>query len=633
LKAYLDRSTMAHELTGEDLIPPNGHIHRNLLTSKQGKLSQAIFKALLRALAELVTAAVTKETMMIQKKQDGQQHLNNFQRRLNNLESDGNTPRFLEVVIKDRLPGLLTLLQTETKQGKGSSGPLVPLVLAILARIAQTSLQNARNLARTLDQSLSEGVWKSVIRLAPSHNNNNNQQQHQGTQERLVESSSSRREESRTAFLHLTRTLLQTRDNTVFHYVSSPGSKDRKMSPGLLVLALRESLRDSFASSSSSSHAAEAYHHGLALFLETLRIIVCHAANVVSIRRWNELFTYDVMQNLCEISIHAPRLAKPDHFQNVLDGTDRDPPQQEEITPLQRAGRGARSLLWLLLVDPERSPLLKWVQHDNPSNQSQSTRGDSGSSEQTVVRAMCRLLETHPLAGKLSLHRCLLHGIQATPVLLPLLFQKLNVPDPVKHPFAFCARLRFVSHLIRNGPSPQESSTGTTNLQPSNVDLRLFWPGGWKKHVFTKALQGGNSLAVVQTLTLLTCFLQRIQSENAELNKRIDPYTGDLLWKERSKKLTAILPDSQVVLSAVSRFDLEGVDRATPVVRSHLCHYLSALTTILPDFLSEVKFDWMKLLPSNAERFCQFPLTLQAQLLQTVKNLLKLSTVSCCFNT
>ena len=59
---------MAVELLNDDMIPPNGRLHRGLLanrkTSKNGAaLSRAIFKSHLAAVSELVTSAFPAEAV------------------------------------------------------------------------------------------------------------------------------------------------------------------------------------------------------------------------------------------------------------------------------------------------------------------------------------------------------------------------------------------------------------------------------------------------------------------------------------------------------------------------------------------------------------------------------------------
>ncbi|CAB9505999.1 Sulfite exporter TauE/SafE [Seminavis robusta] len=618
LKAYLDRSPVATELTSDDLIPPTGHVHKTLLRRQQGKLSHAIFQAYLKALAELTTAAIPRETLQQQQQQSRKQRA-----------AEDTAPRFLETLLSDRVPGLIALLQSNTKRGKTVAGPLIPLVLQILTRIIQTRVQSARNLARLLEQSPPEAVWRSIIRLAPpprqQHNNNSNQpieeQDNDRNNNHPPRKDPSKRNECRTAFLHMVRAFLETRDTTVLHYISATGSKDRKLISGVLVLALREGLRDTFHPTNNGNNN-NAYYQEMALFLETVRRIICHSASLVSLRGWIELLPYDVLHNLCELSIHAPRLGnnKPDNqFQLVLAiGNDGNDESGTTVSLLQQAGREARRVLWILLVDNQRSPLLKGMRNNNNNHNNNNKNREQA----VVIRAMCRLLETHPLSGKMGLHRCILHGIQQSPSLLPALFLKLNLPDSSNHPFAFCARLRFVCQLLREGPVPLGDDDDNNNQERTQQEmLRLILPMGMTRQVFTRAIQGKNDLCVAETIKCLLCILERLQVVQVALSaKAIDS-------SELTKQVIAQLPDVKAILPSISRYDLDGgFARAAPIIRGHLCQLLLSVATIHPGFLSEVKFDWMKMLPSNASNFRRLPLVLQAQLLRTLEKLLNCST-------
>ena len=319
---------MAVELTGDSLIPPTGHVHKSLSRNKQGKLSQAIYKSYLKALAELITAAIPKETLQQEYSLSTSNTLIVDAKKQKNdkapLDDLSTIHRFLVPITKDRISGLFTLLHTETKRGKGPCGPLVPLILRVLANVAMTSV-------RAAEQSVSEGIWKSMIRLPPLHNNNNNNNNNKSTTKTMQ-----RREDCRTAFLHFVRVLLSTQDTTVLHYISAHGSKDRKQSPGCLVLALGFGLRDVLDGNhkvqnneddndNMGNSSRTAYYKEIIRLLQTLGNVLSNSPNnVLSARRWADLLSTDVLLNVSDLSLHAPPLAKPELFQSVLDGSDNE---------------------------------------------------------------------------------------------------------------------------------------------------------------------------------------------------------------------------------------------------------------------------------------------------------------------
>ena len=683
LQAYLERSTKAVEFTGDHLIPPLGHIHKQLLRQKQGKLSHAIYKSYLKALAELVTAAIPKK-VLVEREAFYHSNLSNGAASVDSDEKDDKAatavkgeenPSFLAAILKDRIPPLLSLLQTETKKGKGPCSPLVPLILRILSNVAATSgatgaannHRNARTIARDIEQSIPEIVWKAALRLPPLHrntkelhrpdtlpeeDNDDDEGENKASSKQLPPTKDNKREESRTAVMQLTRTLLSSKDSTVLHYIGSPGSKERKLSAGLLVLALRDGLRDTFAADLPSS-MRNAYYQEIVRLLQTLRQILYSNSSrtVYSTRRWVEIFSQEVLQNLCDLSLHAPLLAKPDLFQSVLDATDTYETTTKSLSSLEVAGMEARRLLWPLLVDRKRSPLLQWViqqqQQEStvlgPSMNKQSGHNPANHAELSLVRAMGRLLDTHPASGRLAWQQCFCHGMTATPTLLLDLFQKLTVPDPNKQPFSFLARLRFVSQVVQSdGTNPSECLAHFTSLGEcvvaSNVDpvIKILSPSALKKSVLSKAMQSKNAMVVAETLKCLICLVQRIKTVKKSIFAENEAEDAVKFWALLSVKITILLPDLQVLLSTLSRFDLAEGDRAAPVLCGHLCQLLLSYASNLPEFIREVKFDWIKLLPGDTEVFCRLPATLQVQLLRTLEALLTINKVrgvalACCF--
>lgn len=662
LQEYLERSTRAAELTGDHLIPPNGHVHRTLIRQKQGKLSQAIYKTYLRALAELVTAGIPNDVLTNTVVYDHREQ----------EDDDTENPRFLVAILKERLHPLLKVLQSDNKYKAASCGPLVPSVLHVISNLAATSPRNARTIARELEQSVPESIWRAMIRLPPLHGSkdavtsttttatkkdsksggdNKNQKTLTKQNSKNDNNNGIKREEGRTAVLKLTRTLLDSRDSNVAHYIGASGSKERRVSAGILVIALREALRDNTIGVNDGfmTPTRKAYYQEITGLLRTLGSILTSTSktsgrHLYSTRRWVDLLTSDILLNLCDLSLHAPPLSKPDFYTTVLDGTDDITHYKAvgSITPLEEAGREARRLLWPLLVDPQRSPLIQLVvQQQGKSTTNASNAGDKHHNpsilllhqlaEQHLVRTMGRLLDTHPASAKLAWQHCLCHGMRATPIMLPALFQRLTVPDPSKHPFAFLAHLRFFSHVIQDGPIPSECLSGSSSMAACVVDanddpiFRILVPSGLKKSVFSKAMQSKNTMVVAETLKCLIYLVRRIDAVKRDISDIGDTTT---FWADLSTKATGHLPDLQVLLSTLSRFDLRGDNRAATVLCGHLCQLLLSYASTLPDVIRDVKFDWIKLLPNQAEVFCGLPLMLQTRLLRTLGTLLTVNETS-----
>jgi len=628
LKAYLTKSVKAAELTSAELIPPTGHVHRMLLKQKQGKLSQLIYKSYLKALSELVTAAIPSRVLLGEDNDSA----------TNENDESQNTPenqRFLQAILQERLPTLWSVLQTETKKGKGPCGPLVPYALHILGNLSQTSSHNAKTIARDMEQQIPEHVWRAILRLPPLHRNtttaaaaiNKNAERNADTNDDGDNQKhktkplpmESKREESRTALLQLARILLSTEDSTVLHYIGASGSKDRKLSAGILVLALKDGLRDTYTAAEAATSSRKAYYQEISQLLRILRNTLHNHRGAYTTRRWIELLSHDVLQNLCDLSHYAPVLAKPELYTTVLDATDD---HEEDLTPLQEAGQEARRFLWPLLVDAQRSPLLQVVQQESKTSRSiSSSYSHLHNAEQNLVRTMVRLLDNHPAAGRLAWQQCLCRGLTSTPAMLPTIFSKLTMPDSNKQPFSFLARLRFISSILKiSAPIACKNMDAQVSDNSDDSILQHLLPQGLKKIILSKALQSKNAMVVAETIKCMICVLQRAGLVHQQIDKNDESLRGTLC-----AKLSLLLPDLQVILSTLSRFDLTGENRAAPILCGHLCQLLLTYASTFPTLIEDIKFDWIKLLPGQASVFCSLPLPLQSSLLKTLETILKIN--------
>merc|ERR1712232_573488 len=97
-----ERSSLAAELTGDSLLPPLGYIHKSLLRKKGQKLSQVIFISYLKALAELITAAIPRESFT--KKRGENIIATPKSSRESDKDSGSCHHRFLDVILKERVP-------------------------------------------------------------------------------------------------------------------------------------------------------------------------------------------------------------------------------------------------------------------------------------------------------------------------------------------------------------------------------------------------------------------------------------------------------------------------------------------------------------------------------------------------
>jgi hypothetical protein len=590
LQAYLVKSPLAMELVGDTLIPGLGFIHKALMKVKKGRMSQLIYKVYLLALAELVSAAIPIEKLR------GDQYSDDSLQK-DEMQSVDDFP-FVPDIVKQRLAGLFVLLKEETFSGKGKAGVvggigvLAPCVLRILARLAACSTQTARHIARSLDTTLPDGVLRLVLRP---------QSKRPGKEDadKMIP-----REDARVAALELATALLAQRDAVVASCISTAGVKDRKVHPGILFLALKEGISDTFLDTSALK-SAKNYHFisEVARLLHSLRTDLMDQPDLIHKRTFADLFSRDAVKNLGDIAAHAPAFTAAITFRETLQAADRYP----SLTRLEKAGVEARRVLFPLLAVTRLSPFIQSQKVDTKA---------SRTGEQQMVRAMILLLDSHSL----EIQRFLLYCVEITPSLFPALFRALLFPDS-KRCASFLSRLNFVSRLLREGPPPALCLINMEKL----VDDRRFdqilavvLPAGLKRATISKAMQSSNPLVVNETLKLLVLALGRFRALKTHLENHVKADALDLL----ADAFTHWLPDLQIVLAALSRFANLSRNKCNVFVVSNICALVQAFVSVVPGSVREVKFDWIKLLPDSAEVFCKSPHSIQMTLLRALRDVL-----------
>jgi hypothetical protein len=587
LQAYLRKSPLATELVGDTLIPGVGYIHKSLMKSKQGRMSQAIYKAYLLALAELVSAAIPIEKL----RGDPFSKIQTV--------DDASPLPFLPDIVKQRVPGLFVLLKEETASGKGKAGVvggcgvLAPCVLRILARLAACSTQNARHIARSLDSSLPDGVLRFVLRP---------QSKRPGKED---DDKTIPREEARVAALELATALLVEKDAVVSSCISTAGVKDRKVHPGILYLALKDGLSETFLDTLALK-SAKNYRllEEVARLLHSLRLNLMDRPELLHKRTLADLFSRDAVKNLCDVAAHAPPLTDTITFLETLQATD----SYHSLTRLEEAGVEARRALFPLLAVTRLSPFIRSLRVDT---------GSSRTGEQQLVRAMILLLDSH---RGLEIQRFLLYCVEVTPCLFPALFRALSFPDARKCS-SFLSRLNFVSRLVREGPPPSLCLVNVEKLiDDHRFDqiLLVVLPVGLKRNTLSKAVQSSNPLVVNETLQLLVLAIGRFRALKSHLGKHAKTDTLGLL----DDAFTHWLPDLQIVLATLSRFANLSRNKFNVFVVANICALVRAFVSAVPGSVREVKFDWIKLLPDSADVFCKSTHSIQMLLLRTLRDVL-----------
>ena len=230
LKAYLTRSPLAVELTGDDLIPGQGRLHKTLAKNKKGRLSRAIYKSYLQVMSEVITAAIPMETLAREMVTE-QLGVKTAERDLSHA-----TPysRLVTELVKKLLPGLLSALKEETGNNKrtvSGHASLSPLLLEILARLSMTSAETCRQLVRSLQSSFPERNVRILVKPLRANETDDKSKQSSSLSTQLT---------IQAHVLDLARVCLEWQDHVIISTVSSSGARDRKISPGFAFLAVKE---------------------------------------------------------------------------------------------------------------------------------------------------------------------------------------------------------------------------------------------------------------------------------------------------------------------------------------------------------------------------------------------------------
>lgn len=579
-KAYLESSPLALELLNDDLAP-DGQIHRTLIKKKKIKLSRAICKAHILAIAELLTVAIPKHKLQEISPSEDEDH---------GVGDDGSVS-FLRGFTKTYLPRLFNILNDETERGRGKSGEpggcdlLAAPSLRVLRNFTMISTSNARLVARNLDESLLDGVLRICLR--PLHTSQKNASDI--SNDRITYS-----KPPRTEAILLATTLIDANDAAVNTYICTGGSKERKVKPGILFIALREGLAVSH--STNERNIDDDYYDAAADMLEHLRVSMFTGSKLTNPRLLFNLMARDPLQHLCRLSSHAPPLTKNQNFIEMISGKDDE--ELDLDSALVNLGVEARRLLFPLLSNQELSPFLPNFGAEH------------------VARSMVRLLES-PKSG-IGLRRFLLYCTKENPSLIEELLKLLTIPDP-RHSFGFISRASFITVLLDKGPSPSacvSSMVGKRKICIQDI-LSILLPTKLKGQFLAKALQNGNNLVRLETFKMIMIILKRFRRLRLESQNRFK-------WDEGFIKTLTLstfqwLPDLQILLSLRSRFDNMPGDRCGAIMSGYLFQVIMAYIITLPSLVDRVNFDWMKLLPSNASKFNNSLPFLQVRMLKCLQ--------------
>jgi hypothetical protein len=175
---------------------------------------------------------------------------------------------------------------------------------------------------RALDASLKDGILKSLLR-SRKNTNGKLQQQDKDSNNRVDDS-------VRFECLRLATVLLEWKDAAITSYITTKGSRERKINAGILYLALRIGLHDTVFEHGSHQEEEEDdddYAEIVARLLRAVGTLLPEASNraasrrpLLSTRDLVDLFASEALVHISQIAIHAPPLADYDSYQQVVAG-------------------------------------------------------------------------------------------------------------------------------------------------------------------------------------------------------------------------------------------------------------------------------------------------------------------------
>lgn len=332
-----------------------------------------------------------------------------------------------------------------------------------------------------------------------------------------------------------------------------------------------------------------------------------------------------MLNNLTRLSQLAPPFdATVESVQLIVDAKDR----HDGLGPIEVAYVEARRILFLLLADTRRSPFLVGARRTEVKS-GQSTKDEDRSSPRLpqIAIALHGVLANHGHgpSTKMLLEICL----KNTPELVPHFFRGLQLSDP-KAAYRSLATLTFVEDVVREAPLP---SIWSGSL-PVEQLLSAIIPPCITKTLLGKIVQNPSALLVSSGLKLIITLLRRGRECVSAFMTTTDKGADEELSTQlRSSILHAILchlPDVALLLSIPSRFDpfenylAPSTSRANSLVVLQLCEAVKYYGRLDSTLMTNVKFDWAKLVPNvNDEQtqgrtFSRAEPLLQLRILQTL---------------
>lgn len=302
-----------------------------------------------------------------------------------------------------------------------------------------------------------------------------------------------------------------------------------------------------------------------------------------------------MLTNLTKLSALAPPFdADAKSIQSIIDAKD----SYDNLNPIRFAAIEARRMLFLLLADTDRSPLLHGIHHRLGLKTATNT------TDEQSVKYLSQLSQAlHGMLASQGHDQSInmLFGIclRTTPQLVPYFLSGLQLSD-ARPTFRSLAALNFIEGILREAPLPSR----TLSMKPL---LSSLIPSRITKLLLSKIIQSQSSLLVSSGLKLMITILRRvIDFTSASMSPTGTNSDGASTeqWKcSISHSIFGQLPEVTLLLSIQNRFDPFSHDptsNANSLVSLLLCEVLICLATLDSTLMINVKFDWTKLVPNES---------------------------------
>ncbi len=311
-----------------------------------------------------------------------------------------------------------------------------------------------------------------------------------------------------------------------------------------------------------------------------------------------DMLVGDVLTNLTKLSAFAPPyVADAKSIQDIIDALD----SYDGLNPIRVVGIEARRLLFLLLADASRSPLLHGLHQSlilGPIKK--NTDEKSMKYLPQISKALHFILANQGCdqSFKLLLGICL----QSTPGLVPHVFSGLQLSD-AQPTYRSLAALTFIESVIREAPLPPI----TLSTLPAKRLLSALVPSCITKLLLGKIVQSQSSLLISSGLKLVITILRRgikYTSTPMAPSDAISDRSAVEQWKcSISQAIFSLLPEVTLLLSIPNRFDPfrhNPTSNTDSFVMLLLCEAIQCYALLDSSLMKNVKFDWTKLVPNDS---------------------------------